>query len=222
MDALPLERIFQNIVLLSNDGTELPPGAGVNVRPAPFPSLRDLDHPASGPADGPFVPAQVVFFGTPFLLVHNLPPAVYRERLNACLRALRRWYGTDCELVYRPHPAETREREGLNLAGFTFAEDRQVAELWFLRHFRQIRAVFSVSSTVSRVAFNYGLDAYTFWRCFPFDDPAAQYFAGVMGRVPPEFDVRSLDDPPSAYASTTRPPTTFHERIGGLFDQSVT
>lgn len=196
----PLEKIFNTVLLLSNDGTELPATAGPNVRASPFPSLHDLSAWLPGPDAGDAGPAIVVFFGTPFLLVRNLPPEIYRARLNACLAALRRWYGADCALVYRPHPAETREREGLDLTGIVIEGDRQVAELYFLRHFRRIRAVFSVSSTVSRVALNDGLNAYALWRCFPFDENAAEYFATLMGRVPPEFEVRSLEQPPVPHA----------------------
>ena len=214
----PLEKIFDKVVLLSNDGTELPPAIGPNVRASPFPSLHDLGDWAPSLDDPGDSRATVVFFGTPFLLVRNLPPAVYREHLNACLDALRRWYGPDCTLIYRPHPAETREREHLDLAGFENEEDRQVAELFFLRNFRRIRAVFSVSSTVSRVALNYGLHGYTLWRCFPFDETATQYFTTLMGRVPPEFDIYSLDQPPIAYAAHTNQPTTFHEAIEELFE----
>ncbi len=205
----PLEKIFRAVLLLSNDGTERPTTAGPNVFPAPFPTLRDLGEGGASPAHTPSGRPVVVFFGTPFLLVHNLAPAVYRERLNACLDALRRWYGADCELIYRPHPAETRERDQLDLRGFVIAEDRQVAELYFLQNFRRIRAVFSVSSTVSRVALNYGLTAYALWRCFPFDGTAARYFESLLGRVPPEFEPRSLARPPLTYAAATGPPTTF-------------
>ena len=209
----PLERIFDAIVLLSNDGQDLPPGTGPNVRPAPFPSLRDLGDWVPGCDDAPGSRPAVVFFGTPFLLVHNLAPDVYRERLNDCLQAIRRWHGAECELVYRPHPAETTERAQLDLSGFVVAEDRQVAELFFLRNFRRLRAVFSVSSTVSRVALNYGLNAYALWRCFPFDEIAARYFASLMGHVPPGFNVRSLDHPPVAYAAATDQPATFYEAV---------
>lgn len=208
----PLAQIFQTILLLSNDGAELPDTAGPNAYPSPFPSLRDLGDWLPAPAVGDSSDPAVVFFGTPFLLVRNLAPEIYRARLNACLQAIRRWHGADCQLIYRPHPAETREREGLDLAGFVVEEDGQVAELYFLRNFRRLRAVFSVSSTVSRVALNYGLNAYTLWRCFPFDKPAVRYFTTLMGRVPPEFDVRSLDQPPITYAvAATNRPTTFRE-----------
>ncbi len=219
----PLEKIFNTVLLLSNDGTERPDTAGPNVRSAPFPSLHDLGDWAPALDTPRDTRAAIVFFGTPFLLVRNLPPKVYRERLNACLAALRRWYGADCTFIYRPHPAETKEREHLDLSGFEIEQDHQVAELYFLRNFRRIRAVFSVSSTVSRVVLNYGLNGYALWRCFPFDETAAKYFTTLMGRVPSEFDVRSPEQPPIPYAdgnSAAPGKTSFREVIGSLFKQN--
>ena len=192
-----LEDLFDAVVVLSNDGVERPPAAGPTVHPARFPSLHGLDG-WNPEADGDH--RTVVFFGTPFLLVRNLPPAVYREQLDRCLDYLRRCYGATHTLIYRPHPAETAERSRLDLREFTVEEDGEIAELYFLRRFRRIKAVFSVSSTVSRVALNYGLNGYALWRCFPFDPAAAAYFSSLMGRVPAEFDLRSLEQPPVEYA----------------------
>ena len=78
---------------------------------------------------------QVVFFGTPFLLVRNLTPEQYVEVLNRCLDYLRAHYGERCRLVYRPHPAETQEQERLQLQGFEIENDREVAELYFVKNF---------------------------------------------------------------------------------------
>ncbi len=219
----PLERVFGAILLLSNDGTEKPATAGANVQASPFPSLHDLRGWLTEPEAAHGRPGKVVFFGTPFLLVRNLPPEVYRERLNVCLDGLRRWYGAACELVYRPHPAETGEPQMLDLRDFVIEDDRQVAELYFLQNFRRIAAVFSVSSTVSRVALNYGLNGYALWHCFPFDETAARYFRSLMGRVPPEFEVHTLDRPPTIYANPRdaapgRP--TFLQVLDGMFDRS--
>ena len=141
------------------------------------------------------------FFGTPFLLVKNLPPALYIARLNECLDFLRRAY-PGCAWVYRPHPAETGEAAALRLEGFEIETDGEVAELYFLRHARQIAAVFSVSSTVSRVALNFGLPAYCLWRCFPFAAAQQRFFEKVMGDVPPGFELRDLSVPPPVHSGT--------------------
>jgi hypothetical protein len=198
----PLEDVFQGIAVLSNPGDELPPNAGARLFPAPFPHLRELGELLLPPADsGPAIPVQVVFFGTPFLLVRNLPPAEYAGVLNHCLDAIRRQYGGRCQLYYRPHPAEKEELDWLRLEGFTVQEDHEIAELYLLRNSRAVAAVYSVSSTVSRVACNFGLNAYALWRCFPFSPSAAAYFETLMGQVPPEFDIRSPEQTPVPYAS---------------------
>ncbi len=200
----PLEAVFQTILILSNTGKELPPDAGPQLRPAPFPNLAELSGLLPLPTKP--VPAQrrVIFFGTPFLLVRNLPPGPYAQRLNEWLDFLRLHYADHGRLVYRPHPAEKGERDHLRLDGFDYEDDQEVAELYFLKHAADIAAVFSVSSTVSRVALNYGLNAYALWRGFPFEPSAAAYFETLMGTVPPGFDLRSTKMPPVAYADGRR------------------
>ena len=211
----PLEAVFDAILILSNTGDELPPGAGPRLRPAPFPNLHELARLVPTPDAESFPGRRVVFFGTPFLLVRNLSPESYAQRLNECLDYLRRHYGSNCQLVYRPHPAEKGERERLRLDGFIYEDDQEVAELYFLKHAANLAAVYSVSSTVSRVAYNYGLNAYALWRCFPFPAVNAAYFETLMGAVPVEFDIRSLDAPPAAYAGRagTDPARTFTDAL---------
>jgi hypothetical protein len=185
---------------MSNSGRELPPHAGEQLIPARFPSMAELPE-LPVPAEADSAQPRVIFFGTPFLLIHNLAPADYVAHLNRCLDYIRRSY-PNCVLIYRPHPIETKEASQLDLQGFQIENDREAAELYFLRHFAAIRAVYSVSSTVSRTALNYGLNAYSLWRCFPFPETAAGFFERLMGDVPSEFDIRDLNQPPVPYQST--------------------
>src|SRR5207247_5920300 len=132
------------------------------------------------------------------LLVKNLAPEVYVEHLNRCLNYIRQNYpGRD--LIYRPHPVEKGEATKLNLDGFRVEDDREVGDLYFLRHFAEIEAVYSVSSTVSRTALNNGLNSYALWRCFPFSETQTKFFQRVMGDVPPEFEISDLTEAPVAY-----------------------
>jgi hypothetical protein len=188
--------VYDVVIVSSNSGAELPQGPTERLIPAQHPTMAELRNLPEQHERGE--QPRVVFFGTPFLLIHNLDPRVYIEHLNRCLDYLRRVY-TDCRPVYRPHPAETTEAAQLALNGFTLEDDREAAELYFLRHFRSIAAVFSVSSTVSRVALNNGLNAYAFWRCFPFERTAAEFFEHLMSDVPPQFDIRDLSSPPASY-----------------------
>jgi len=203
------EDIFDVIIFMSNSGGELPARGEDQIIPSRFPSiseLRDFSVELNGElatasvalATGQGRKRRVIFFGTPFLLVRNLEPAVYVEHLNRCLGYIRENYpGRD--LIYRPHPFEKGEASKLNLEGFRVEDDREVADLYFLRHFTEIEAVYSVSSTVSRTALNNGLNSYALWRCFPFSETQTKFFRKVMGDIPPEFEISNLTKPPTAY-----------------------
>ena len=130
--------------------------------------------------------------------MRNIAPEAYVTHLNRCLDYVRRFH-PDRDLIYRPHPFETDEAQRLELRGFRIESDQQPAEIYFLENFHAIDAVYSVSSTVSRRALTMGLNAYSFWRSFPFPERAAQFFARLMGDVPAEFEIRDLDRAPVFY-----------------------
>lgn len=215
--------VYDSVVCMSNTGRELPLRPGEQLIATRFPSMAELaELPAIETNGGGR--HRVLFFGTPFLLIHNLVPEVYVEHLNRCLDFLRRSY-PDADLIYRPHPIETKEASQLQLQGFQIENDREAAELYFMRHFAAIDAVYSVSSTVSRTALNYGLNAYSLWRCFPFAETAAKFFERLMGEVPPEFDIRDLAQPPVAYQSsrTIKPDTrSFGDALRLVMEQRLT
>ena len=198
------EELFDVIIFMSNSGGELPDRAEHQIIPARFPSVAELhDFPAMLDR-AQAVKRRVIFFGTPFLLVRNLQPDVYIEHLNRCLDYIRRNYpGRD--LIYRPHPFEKGEAARLKFEEFRVEDDREVADLYFLRHFAEIEAVYSVSSTVSRTALNNGLNSYALWRCFPFSETQTKFFRKVMGDVPPEFEITDLTKDPVAYQVRTSP-----------------
>jgi hypothetical protein len=217
------EEIYDVIIVDSETG-ELPGNASravIAARPASLEELKWLRR-----ADESSTPAsrrRVVFFGTPFVLVKNLESDVYVQQLDRCFAFLRQHYGRTCELIYRPHPAETNETSLLNLDGFIVENDREAAELYFLRHFREIEAVYSVSSSVSRAALHNGLNAYALWPSFPFSETAANFFAKLMGSVPPEFLIRDLNQPPlqdaeSRHVSGVR---SFGEALNHALDVQV-
>ena len=198
------EEIFDVIIFMSNSGGELPARAEHQIIPSRFPSVAELhDFPAMLDR-AQARKRRVIFFGTPFLLVRNLSPEIYIEHLNRCFDYIRRNY-PGCDLIYRPHPFEKGESARLEFEGFRIEDDREVADLYFLRHFAEIEAVYSVSSTVSRTALNNGLNSYALWRCFPFSETQTIFFQKVMGDVPPEFEISDLTKPPMAYQNRTSP-----------------
>jgi hypothetical protein len=214
------EEIFDVIIFMSNSGGELPARAEHQIIPSRFPSIAELrDFPAKfDGAQDRF--RRVIFFGTPFLLVRNLTPEVYIEHLNRCLDYIRQNY-PDRDLIYRPHPFEKGEASRIKLDGFRVEDDREVADLYFLRHFAGIEAVYSVSSTVSRTALNNALDSYALWRCFPFSETQTKFFRRVMGDVPPQFEISDLTRPPIAYQnrqSTGTGPNSFSNALKRAVD----
>jgi hypothetical protein len=192
------EEIFDVIIFMSNSGGELPARGEHQIIPSRFPSISELSDFGAQMNTRQDQQSRVIFFGTPFLLVKNLEPAVYIEHLNRCLDYIRRNY-SGRDLIYRPHPFERGEASKINLADFRVEDDREVADLYFLRHFAGIEAVYSVSSTVSRTALNNGLNSYALWRCFPFSETQTKFFQKVMGDVPAEFEISDLTKPPVAY-----------------------
>lgn len=200
--------VYDSIVVMSNSGRELPHNADDRLIAARFPSMAELLDFSKFSGNGVDQRRRVIFFGTPFLLIHNLSPAVYIQHLNRCLDYIRRNHGQNCELIYRPHPIETEEASRLQLDDFRIEDDREAAELYFLRHFAEIKAVYSVSSTVSRTALNNGLNAYSFWRCFPFPETAAKFFEKQMGDVPSEFDIRDLTRASVSYQASRKTDTS--------------
>jgi hypothetical protein len=193
--------VYDSVICMSSSGRELPVIPDEHLIPARFPAMRELPDFALRPSPEANTRRRVLFFGTPFLLIQNLAPEIYLEHLDRALDYLRRQYPS-ADLVYRPHPVETTEATKLRLDGFRIEDDREAAELYFMRHYSEIEAVYSVSSGVSRTALNYGLNAYTLWRTFPFPGTAATFFEKAMGDVPPEFEIRDLTKPPIAYQSS--------------------
>jgi len=214
------EELFDVIIFMSNSGGELPARAEHQIIPSRFPSIAELRDFSANLDRAQDRKRRVIFFGTPFLLVRNLSPEVYIEHLDRCLDYIRQNYpGRD--LIYRPHPFEKGEASRIKLHGFRVEDDREVADLYFLRHFAGIEAVYSVSSTVSRTALNNGLNSYALWRCFPFSETQTKFFRKVMGDVSPEFEISDLTKPPITYqdrGSTRIGPNSFSNALKRAVD----
>ena len=217
------DEIFDTIVITSVSGRELPASGKTRFIAARYPSITELSDFSRSTSPRSGSPKRIIFFGTPFLLVRNLAPETYVQRANQCLDYLRQNYpGRD--LIYRPHPFESKEAGQLSLDACRIENDGEPAELYFLERFAEIEAVFSVSSSVSRRAMTLGLNGYSFWRCFPFAETAARFFDDVMGDVPPEFEIRDFAQPPIAYqpmATINSATNSYGEALQQAVDLSV-
>ena len=149
-------------------------------------ALREMKNPTDT------LPKRVLFFGTRFLLVHNLAPKIYVEYANRRLDFIRRnYFGMRSNL---PAASIRNERgESIELKRILRLENGgEPAKFYFLERFAQIEAVFFVSSTVSRKAMTFGLNAYAFWCCFPFTEIASRFFERLMGAVPLNSKIRDF------------------------------
>lgn len=147
---------------------------------------------------------RVVFFGTP-LGGQAIDCKEFGRKLNECLSYLRRIYGDTHRLIYRPHPQETADDwRLLDLSQFEIETDRQLAELYMYEQRDSIDAVFSVSSTTSKTAVSFGINAYVFFELFDFADVSNQYFRGHLGKQPDGFYIKDISVPPVEYQNSQR------------------
>jgi len=150
---------------------------------------------------------KVVFFGS-HLDGQPTSRKEFAKATNECLSFLRRTYGNTYELVYMPHPQETEvDWKQLDLSRFEIENDRRLGELYISDNRDSIDAVFSVHSTASRSAVNYGINAYVLFELFGFDDSSLQYHYGPyghLGRQPDCFYIRDLTVAPVRYQNPER------------------
>lgn len=137
---------------------------------------------------------KVIFFGCDF---KNMPKDVDMKKVlditNRCLDYVRREC-SDCELLYKPHPAETDESQSLNLDKFEMVEDRSIGEYFLYKNINQIRYVFSPFSWVSMSAYTLGLNSYVFARLYvdAFGKISAPEFKNYLGGMSEKFFITDL------------------------------
>jgi hypothetical protein len=169
--------------------------------PFPYVLMRDREHQGTDDEK-----KEVIFFGDSFAQ-GGQPTSIekFAECTNECLSFLRRTYANTHRLVYRPHPHETdADLKLLDLSQFEIAKHGQLAELYMSDHKESIDAVFSVYSTASRSAVNYGINSYVFFELFGFDESSNRVASWILGRQPDSFFVKSLSTPPVKYQDPQR------------------
>ena len=109
---------------------------------------------------------KVIFWGASFMkLSDELRVDDYIHKANECLDYIRRECA-NCDLYYKPHPAEKDESKLLDLTSFKILEDPTLAEIFLWKNLNQISHSFSISSNASVAAYNFGLNSYVFYKLF--------------------------------------------------------
>lgn len=119
----------------------------------------------------------------------------YIAKFNECLAAIRKRY-PNCNLYYKPHPADIEtEQELLDLRGFRIINEKITAELFLIKHWDRIRAVFSIESLSSFSAYALGLNAYSFIRCFSgiYNPKFTGTVEDMYSDMPPSFFIKVPD-----------------------------
>ena len=198
-----LGEIFDKVIVLGDFPNGYMLGDGITTMPFPY-SLA-LPKRYEGNINDK---KKVVFMGTPFKTgTYNISSDIYVKHLNECLSYLRRVFGMDYKLIYRPHPGRHSELNYINLLDldrFEIETDRKLAELYYYENIDQIYAVFSVESTASRSAFDFLINAYCFFETFPYDNLAKKHFRDSNGIVPDEFYMKDLISKPIPYLDSIR------------------
>ena len=107
---------------------------------------------------------KIYFFGSRFLGWDFLDNDKAVKTINSVLRMIERKYPNNTELIYKPHPLETDEHLFLSLNKFKVSKELTSAEILFVKYTSDISAVYSLGSTASKTAFNFGINAYV---CYP-------------------------------------------------------
>ena len=141
---------------------------------------------------------KIIFFGMPYISGMCVNRMFYIKKMNQYLDFLRRIYGKNYKLEYRPHPQDMNDFEDLNLSRFTVARDRTIAELYLLEESSKIKAVYSVCSTSSRSALNFQINSYVYPKLFPLKNDAKEYYNDLFGSVPGDFVLDNLKIKPKS------------------------
>ena len=136
----------------------------------------------------------VVFFGNDMATFtkNGMNPDSYIQKCNECLSYIQREF-SDCDLYYRPHPADKIERASLDLTGFSFFKDELNAELFLFNNHNRIKSVLSVGSAASYSAYAMGLDAHVFYKYFNgiFDNEFIKQLDEFYYNMPTSFFITS-------------------------------
>ncbi len=109
----------------------------------------------------------VIFFGNdlPTLVAMGVDKDRYISQTNKCLDFVREHF-SDCQLLFKPHPAGFNEGTLLDLSGFAFLEGKITSEIFLWQHHARIRCVFAIGSLSAANAYAMGLNAYLFSNFF--------------------------------------------------------
>lgn len=127
----------------------------------------------------------IYFFGSRFLEWEYFS-LKHIELLNYFLDYLQNKF-SDKKFIYVKHPLEKNETEKLNLKKFHILEDSLNAEMIFFERGNRIHSAYSIGSTSSKSAFEFGIQSFVIYKMFDFDDTTAKIYDRIFKGYPQNF-----------------------------------
>lgn len=137
---------------------------------------------------------RIVFFLADFVRNEN-----YYNKISQILQNLRQQYQERYLLEIRLHPNKLSEYELVNCSGWTINREFGNAEQYLIRHASEIAFAISHLSTSVLFAVSVGIPAYSYHRCFGFNQNFIQRFERIFADMPEEFFLTSLESFPDSY-----------------------
>ncbi len=136
-------------------------------------SVKNLDHTIwpfywlDERQESTIAPESVVFFGGDFYNISGIDRDEFIKKNNQCLDYIRKNFPGH-QLYYKPHPAETTEKQHLNLERFNLVEENILSDLFVWKNRKNIKCTFSIFSSSSITAHALGVNSYNFLKfCLP-------------------------------------------------------
>ncbi len=137
----------------------------------------------------------ILFLGSIFLCFDNLDHQKYAQCMNRCLNHIRSSY-PNYQLLYKPHPRETKEIKMIDLKKFKILSKQDNLEVFLLKNAKSIHSVFSISSTGISTAVNFALNGYLYYKIFPFSKSIVEYYDSITQELPSECFITDLKTKP--------------------------
>ena len=137
---------------------------------------------------------KVYFLGSRFLSYDFIKDDNPAEIINNVLRRIEGVYGDNIEYIYKPHPLETNDSSVLSLNKFKVVIDINSAEVDYIKFHNDILAVYSIGSTSSKTAFNFGIDSYVVYRMFDLKKKAVQSYNKLFSGLPSDFFIETISE----------------------------
>lgn len=132
-------------------------------------------------------PNIIIFFGSRFLEWEYFKSKNIHQ-LNNFLKILKSRF-INFKFIYVKHPLEKKEYELLKIHEFEIIENSLTAEMIFYNLGHSIHSVYSIGSTSSKTAFEFGIKSYVIYKSLKFEENINKIYDRIFNSYPKHFFV---------------------------------